>query len=139
MTIKALRWTVLTLGIGLLVTSLTQKCYCTTDQCGDSWAAFVFGFLGFFAGGAALCWIANPLVILSWLTIKNNRVSLIFSIAAVIMAAAFLLFPDIIANEAGHHHKIVSYETGYWLWLSSMLTTCLGNLVIRSEIRKHGS
>lgn len=131
MNTKTIKITTLATGIGLLLLSLTQKCYCTTDTCGDSLAVFIMGAFGIFAGGAALCWLANPLLLLSWVFIKNNKQSTLFSLAAVCISISFLFFNKIIDDEAGHYKTIVGYQIGYWLWLGSSLITLTGNLLIR--------
>ncbi len=125
---KNIKITTLGLSIGLLIVALTQKCYCTTSLCGDSIAVFIFGIFGMFFGGAALCWLANPLLIFSWIFIKKNKVSSLLSLFSTLIALSFLLFDEIIDDEAGHYRKIVGYELGYWLWVCSNLAMLLGNL-----------
>jgi hypothetical protein len=133
MNTKTIQITTLGLSIGLLIIALTQKCYCTTSSCGDSIAAFIAGIIGIFFGGAALCWLANPLLILSWALIKNNEISLIMSLLSTLIALSFLLFDKIIDSEAGHYNKIIGYEIGYWLWVCSNLVMLLGNILIRKN------
>jgi len=94
--------------------------YCTTNQCGDSIVVFLMGWLGVLYGGAALTWLANPLLIIGWiLTYRNSKYALAVSLFATLICLSFLLFDQIISNEAGHYHPIISYQSGYWLWLSS--------------------
>lgn len=130
---KTIKIATLSLSIGLLIIALTQKCYCTTSLCGDSIAVFIFGLFGIFFAGAALCWLANPLLILSWILIKNNKLSLILSLISTLIAISFLLFDEIIDDEAGHYRKIVGYELGYWLWVSSNCVMLFGNYLIRKN------
>ena len=86
--------------------------------------------MGLFAGGAALTWLANPLLIFSWFALKSNpKLSFISSIGATLLASSFLLFDKIIDNEAGHYNEIVSYGTGYWLWLFSCATITIGSYI----------
>ena len=94
----------LIVSISLLALSLTQKCYCTTiNGCGDSLMVFIFGILGLAYGGAALTWLANPLLIASWITLKpSNKWSLILSVIAFLISISFLLFDKVIADEAGN-------------------------------------
>lgn len=114
---KKIKIVTLSLSISLLAIALTQKCYCTTGSCGDSIAA--------------LCWLANPLLILSWIFIKNNKLSLIMSVLSTLIAISFLLFDEIIADEAGHYRRIIGYEIGYWLWVSSNGIMLFGNYLIK--------
>ncbi|MGC4023190.1 MAG: hypothetical protein QM734_15225 [Cyclobacteriaceae bacterium] len=54
----------LLLSIALFLISLTQKCFCTDGGgCGDSIAVLITGSFGFLLGGAALTWLANPLLL----------------------------------------------------------------------------
>lgn len=130
------------IGITLLVASLTQVSYCT-GGCGSSLAAFLFGWMGMlmelgeianavmakFAGknaliehgiGATFCWLANPLLIASFFTIRHNlKTTVILSTACTCIILSFLLFNTVIDNEAGMYNEIRSYGAGYWLWLAS--------------------
>lgn len=120
------------LSVGVFVLALTQKCYCTTASCGDSIMALLSGTIGFFFGGAALTWLANPLLIISWiLSEKNKRVSLLFSGIAVLISVSFLLFNKVISDEAGNYSEIISYKLGYWLWVLSSSVMFIGNLIYR--------
>lgn len=118
------------ISLGTFAVSLTQKCYCTTAQCGDSLAVFISGAFGVFFGGAALVWLANPLLILSWiLALRKPKWSLMFSVLALGIALLFLGFPSIIDNEGGHRNQIISYEPGYWLWVASMAAIVAVNVI----------
>ena len=108
---------------------LTQKCYCTTTSCGDSIMALFSGTIGFLFGGAALTWLANPLLILFWFTMKNAKRSLICSLFAVLISLSFLLFKTVISDEAGNYSLIVSRQLGYWLWVTSSSIMLIGNAI----------
>lgn len=128
---KIMRRTILLTSIVLFVCSLTQKCYCTTNQCGDAIMALLVGWLGLAYGGAALTWLANPVLWISWIFIKKNaRLSFLCSILSPLICVTFLLFNKVIDDEAGHYNKITGYKTGYWLWLASSLVMCTGNLLL---------
>jgi hypothetical protein len=121
--------TILILSIGLFICSLTQPSYCTTTGCGDSIAVFISGAIGFLLGGAALTWLANPLLFISWFLINRKpKLSLITSLTATLIALSFLLFKQVINDEAGNYSNIISYKPGYWLWLSSSIAMFGGNL-----------
>jgi len=116
----------------LFLASLTQKCYCTTSQCGDSIMAFLLGWFALLTGGAGISWIANPLLFASWLTLKKNtKLSMFLSVAATLFALSFLLFDSIVANEAGQNQRIISYKAGYWIWVLSCAFTLAGTFIIR--------
>jgi hypothetical protein len=117
-------------SIGFLISSFTQKCYCTTNLCADSLFVFLFGPFGFFMSWAGLTWLANPLLITSWVVVKRNpRLSLITSLLASILALSFLLFTKVIDDEGGDLSQIISYKQGYWLWVLSSLIMFIGNVI----------
>src|SRR5206468_170858 len=96
---KKINRVVLILSIGLLLTSLTQKCFCTTSGCGDSLAAYFAGTIGFFLSWAGSTWLANPLLLTSWITINRNpKLSWTTSFLAVTLSLSFLFFNRIIEN-----------------------------------------
>jgi hypothetical protein len=128
---RTIRILVLVVSIGIFIASLTQKCYCTTEFCGDSSAVFLSGVLGFYLSWAGLAWLANPFLITSWIVIyRNPKLSLRASILATIFALSFLFFKNVMDNEGGVPVPIVSYLLGYWLWLASSFVMLAGNLIL---------
>ncbi len=122
---------VLLISIGLFAVSLSQEAYCTTNLCRPSFDALITGALGFLYGGAAITWLANPILFISWISInKNLKLSFILSFLAAVISLAFLFFSKVIDNEAGHVNSIISYKLGYWLWLSSSITMLIGNTIL---------
>jgi hypothetical protein len=145
----------------LFVLSLTNDCYCTTSVCMNSVEVFGTGWFG--AGvelgtlgiwiteqlskrptaldnhiGAAVMWLANPLLFISWIGILRwLRGSLVISICAMIFALSFLLFDHILHNDIGHYGKIAELKIGYWLWVSSTVVMVVGNLVLKLFPIKH--
>jgi hypothetical protein len=123
-------------SITIFVGSLTQKCYCTTMSCNNSMMILFTGAIGFLYGGAALTWLANPLLLISWLTSNRNpKLSLVSSIFAMLLSASFLHFKKIISDEGGNYKQIISYQLGYWLWLASILTMVINNCI--RYVRQH--
>lgn len=144
-------------GITLFIASLTQKCYCLGDQCGDSIAAFLFGWLGVllelghvatfimekiqgqdtifnYKIGATLSWLANPLIIISFVTLRfSPKTTIVISVLSTLIILSFLLFRFVIANEAGHYNEITSYKLGYYLWLLSSLTMLTGSIYLTTK------
>lgn len=121
---------IIVISIGLFGFALTQKCYCTTASCADSIAVLLSGTIGFLLGGAALTWLANPLLIISWLTFRTRpKLSFIFGILAFIIALSFLLFKRIVSDEAGNYKDIIGYRLGYWFWLGSMAIMFIASLI----------
>ena len=126
-------------SISLFLIALTQDSYCTTSGCGNSLMSFLLGWLAIFFSAAAVSWIANPLLILSWVTIRiNPKISWYSSIAAFVLASSFMLFDKIIDNEAGHFNEIISYGLGYKLWLFSITIVFIWNFLLQQELKKRG-
>jgi hypothetical protein len=108
--------------------SLFQNCFCT-NGCISSFVAVLFGFLGITTGGIAnLCWVANPLLYMSWMTFyKDTKSSLIYSLLASVISFMFIFATRVAVDEGGSPRRIQSLEIGYWLWLSSILIISIGN------------
>jgi hypothetical protein len=127
------------LSIFLFVISLTQKTFCLEPaNCEDTLPGYfliVIGILGVAFGGACLCWLANPFILIAWLSFKNIKISFFFSLLAVISSSSFLLFKEMIANEGGTYSEISHYHAGYWFWLSSIFIMLIAN-TIRLYLKK---
>ena len=120
---------ILNASIGVFLTSLTQQCFCTTDSCGYSIAAVFSGAIGLLLGGAGITWLANPILLASWIWFKKKQhLSLIASFISTLISLSFLLFKDVMINEAGNYDQITSYKLGYWLWVLSSFIMFAGNV-----------
>ena len=84
--------------------------------------------MGIFYG--VLAWLANPLLLLSWILCLTDelRAAFIASAAALLLAMSFLLHSTIVASEAPTYEAVTGYGLGYWLWLASMLIMAVGTL-----------
>jgi len=125
-------------NIFILVSILTfiiacsQKIYCTNGNCGEYWSglvALISGIFGIFISGACITWLANPLILISWLTFKKTKISLVISIIALLFGLSFLFFDKIIINEAGHYGKITGYKIGFYLWNLSFIIMIIRNII----------
>jgi hypothetical protein len=124
--------TVLLVGAGLFFISLLTNAFCTDKSCRPSYEAFLVGWMVMLGGGAGVSWLANPLLVASWILLdKNRKTAWLFACLAVIFCLSFLSFERVLENEAGHYGLIKSIGTGYWLWTSSSIVTFLGCLYIR--------
>lgn len=126
------------ISILLFILSLTQKCYCTTTTCSDSIMVFLLGWAAIISGGAGICWVANPLLYVSWMLLKKNlKASMFLAMGATLTSLAFLLFGSISDNEGGVQHQIISYKAGYWLWTGSAICMLIGTftLMLRHNTR----
>lgn len=121
------------ISVVVFIISLTQKSYCSSFGLCDN-----FGFLSLFFGWIgvfmlhipAFTWLANPLLLGSWIFFrKNPKTSFILSIIAFGLMLSFLLVDEIISNEAGTKSKVVFYGLGYWLWIFSSFIMLIGNFI----------
>jgi len=138
---KELKKAILLISVILFLLSLTQKCYCTTSQCGDSIMVFLLGWAAIVSGGAGFSWIANPLLFAAWFSLgKNLKASMFLSVFAALLSLSFLLFDSVLDNEAGHQNQIIAYKSGYWIWTASSLCMLTGTftLMLRQNTRNAG-
>ena len=123
---------VLIVGILLFAFSLFNTSFCTDNGCRTSMEAFLIGWLAMLTGGAAITWLANPFLIITWILLaKNNKSAWLFGLTASVISISFLKFQVVIENETGHYNLITKIGLGYWLWVSSCLTTFIGCLTMR--------
>jgi hypothetical protein len=128
---RLLRVLFIIVSILLFFISCFYICYCTTDRCRTSIEALLIGWLAIFDGGPGMAWIANPLLLITWILFsKRHRLALFFSIVTALISLSFLGYNKIIDNEGGTINSIIKIGPGYWLWLSSCLTTFLGVLTM---------
>lgn len=116
--------------------SLTQNAY-TTDFAGGtkthSLLALLTGWLGIIGFQAAcLSWLANPLLIATWILQWNqSKYAVYTSILVLILMISFLFFKKIWVDEAGHYGNIIRYSIGYWLWLASGVLMVILSCLVR--------
>ena len=118
-------------SIIIFLVSLTQKCYCTTTNCSDSIMVLLLGWAAIFSTGAGLSWFANPLLLAAWIMIKKNlKAAMFLSVFSFLLALFFLVFDQIVDNEGGIAHPIISHNAGYWLWVFSHLVMLTSTFVL---------
>lgn len=118
-------------SIALFSISLTQLCYCTESSCEYSAGTLLMGWAGLYMGGPMLVWLANPLLFISWLTVKHYPyASLAFSVMAALTSLSFLLFTTIYNHNDEWTSSITRYGSGYWLWLASCWSMVTGNVIV---------
>jgi len=128
---KIIKLLTLIISISLFLISLTQKCFCTDNGCGDTIAVLFSGGLGFFLSMAGFTWVASPALFISWAALKNKPdTSPIFSAIATALSGSFRFFHTIVADESGGLTKITAYKCGYWLWLSSCIAMLTGSVIV---------
>ena len=140
--IKTLRIIVFILSFVVFIVSLTQTAYITEPAdsiASNAFVAFLTGWLNFM--GPGISWFANPLLIISWILLLNNKIkfSLILSFIAVLFCLSFLLFNKIALDEAVNYGEILGYGSGYWLWLTSCITMFMGSVLINHNTQNTNS
>ena len=137
-----------TLSAILFIISLTQYVvtmdYDITESV-SSWQYLTIGSVAIFGGSVFewLIWIANPLYIFSIiLFIKNYKLSMITAFLASFLAVIFSTWEEIRVDEKGFTAKIIHFELGYYLWVSSILVLTSGIFIYfrhRSKKKIHHS
>ena len=122
------------------IISLTQ--YVITDDLTESissWQYLTIGSVAIFGGGILewLIWLANPLYIISIiLFIKNYKLSMITAFLASFLAVIFSSWEEFRIDEKGLSTKIIHFEPGYYLWVSSILVLTGGILIYFRHLSK---
>lgn len=87
------------------------------------------------AGYAA--WLANPIVVAAWFFYRGNRRSaaMISAILASGLMLTFLGITTVPLSDKFGEVEIISYGSGYWLWIASagILVAGASNLSLRSS------
>jgi len=118
----------LTISVIFFLISLTQNAFYVNNESGyHGYLALIFGFFDFFDGGAGISWLANIMIIFSW-GFHQKRVSLYFSLAALILGISFLSFDKILMGTNNNYGQITGYDLGYYFWILSFLTMVIVNL-----------
>lgn len=87
------------------------------------------GFMGVLIGYFE--WIANPLILYSWISARKKRV--VPALMAALLATAFILsflsvkkmdWPGMATDT---HPEVQGYAAGYWLWLASAVVMVVGS------------
>ena len=129
------------ISIGVYIVSLTQKSYCTSGGNCEYFSGFlnlIFGWFGvFMLHIPAFPWLANPILLASWITFKKKqKLSFILSIIAFILMLSFLFVNEIIVNDGSTTSKVNFYGLGYWLWVLSSFIMIVGNIIFKKRDKK---
>ncbi|MFB9077616.1 hypothetical protein ACFFLS_01100 [Flavobacterium procerum] len=133
---KQIKFVTIVLSLLLLLFSLTQNAlivnYGGETKTGASFDYFFMGAIAFMGGGLfeEIIWLANPLclcaIIYFW---KNDPRAISLSLLASALAVSFSFWSEILGAESGAMAKIISFELGYYLWISSILILTIGILI----------
>ena len=116
--------------------SLTQETfYVNRELQPDAWANGLGNLLlGMFSDNPS--WLANLMMIPAWIVYKKPVPAMILAFCAFLIAFSFYFNGKITGNEAGHTEYATHYLIGYWLWLTSMLSYSVYQLIILLKGRK---
>jgi hypothetical protein len=129
----------LTISIIFYLISLTQNAfYVNNENENYGYLVLIFGLYAVFGGGAGLSWLANILIVFSW-GFHKKRVSIYFSISALIFGISFLFFDQIVMGTNNKYGNITDYGLGYYLWILSFFTMLIGNIFdYKNNVLQHG-
>jgi hypothetical protein len=108
--------------------SLTQDAFCTKSSCVLAGGTLLTGWAGLYMGGVMLTWLANPLIIVAWLIVRqHSKISLVCSAIATVLMLSFLCYKQIYNHQDEWTSDIIRYDLGYFLWLASGLSMILAS------------
>ena len=124
------------LSLALYIVCLPFNTFCVPTGCSDwpAWATLLFGWMLAGSGGANATWLANPLLFLGWAGMIRpdwryfsvpRIIPALLAYAALALAVSFYFAKTVISNEAGLARPVTGYETGYWVWIASMVCFAL--------------
>lgn len=125
----------LILSVLLYLVSLSQDAF-YIDRPDDhaAWSPglvlLLTGWLAVFDGQIA--WLANPCLLFAWVFVMIRPLrwtALVCALASTAFALSFLLYRDILANEAGHRADITGYAIGYGLWVASCVVMVVAGII----------
>lgn len=108
-----------------------------------SWETFLIGPISFLGGGLFefLVWTANIWFFISVIFCykKYFVISALLAAIAFLIAETFFFWKEILVAENGRMGRIYSLETGYFLWIASIIFLTAGSLYlfIKSKLTNH--
>lgn len=100
-----------------------------------SWEVFLIGPISFLGGGIFefFIWTANIGFFVSTLYVfrEHYLISIISGLIAFLIAGSFTFYKEILASENGRMAEITSLNTGYFLWLVSILFITFSSVYLK--------
>ena len=129
------KYAIISASLMFCILSLTQDAFVVNDmnveKIFSSLEILAMGTFAFLGGGLLeqLIWNANPLYLLSIVFfLMDKPLAVKTGLGAIVLAALFLTWNEILVAESGRTAQITSLELGYWLWLGSIVSLCVGLL-----------
>lgn len=132
------------LSVGLFIFSLIRPAFVFDGGRGlESDQSFIYlliGGIGLFGGGTSefLVWLANPFYFIAlFLFAKDKKVSILFILISGLLAISFARWKEILISESGSTAKIISFSSGYYLWVASIIILFFAIIYHLKKIRLH--
>ena len=132
---RPLKLAIIFASLMLYILSFTQDAFVVNDmnveKVFSSLEILAMGTFAFLGGGLLeqLIWNANPLYVLTIVFfLMDKSLAVKTGLGALVLAALFLTWNEILVAESGRTAAITSLEWGYWLWLGSIASLCIGVL-----------
>ena len=133
---KEIKFTTVGLCVLVFAISLTQNAlivnYNNEIRISSSFDFLFMGGIAFMGGGMLeeIIWLANPLCFFAIkFLIKDDKKAVLLSLTASALAISFSFWNEILGAESGTMAKIISFELGYYFWVSSILILTIGILI----------
>lgn len=96
---------------------------------------FVLLLIGWLGLSESIAWLANPLLLTSWILVRTERyvAAAIFAALAIASMLSFLGVNVTLVDEGGGRASVNRVGLGYWLWLSSALSSFVGCIGISTR------
>ena len=141
-TTPTLIWVIISVSVGLYIISLMNTAISITDYNGrgsfSGLELLLHGGVGVILGGLLewFIWLANPLYIMAIIKLfQKKHNALTFSGISSLLALSFLLWDEILVSGSGRNETITSFDIGYYLWTSSLITLTVGLLINKIKRR----
>lgn len=135
MKLNIIKYFTVVLSLTVFVISLTKNAVTIDYQKITTVPSFDYFFMGSTAllGGGLLeeiIWLANPLCMVSiFLLVYNNKTAKVLSFIALALAVSFSTWKEILGAESGAMARIVALESGYYLWILSIVILTSGTYI----------
>ena len=132
MKLNIIKYLTVVLSLTVFIISLTKNAVIIDYQnisIVPSFDYFIMGSTALLGGGLLeeIIWLANPLCLISiFLLLYNNKAAKKLSLIALVIAASFSTWKEILGAENGAMARIISLESGYYLWILSIFILTSG-------------
>ncbi|KGO88140.1 hypothetical protein Q765_03575 [Flavobacterium rivuli WB 3.3-2 = DSM 21788] len=130
---KKYQLTIIILSLIFFAIALTQNAitreFCDIREQQSSLDFFFMGSTAILGGGLLewIIWLANPICLFAMLDLwKGKERAIIKCGIALTLAISFAFWKNILGSESGSMATVVSLQTGYYLWVMSIIVLTAG-------------